>query len=196
MFARLLCCLTLIFTAGAASALSRSNNSGDSAGEGTLQKWITSGRTDQPPAKEDPFTLPELAGLKDWRSYPLTEVMGTTKIEIAADSVQSGKDGIIRYAIAITPRSGVRNVLFEGLDCDSMRYRLYAFGQTDKTWKNLETVVWREGKLHTINHWQGPLLKEFCGFSGANPSETIIKSLRGEPAPKSRDDSRGRSSDK
>lgn len=193
MFARLFC-LILICSANFASAAARSGNDNDSTGEGTLQKWITSGRTDQPPAKEDPFTMPELAGLKDWRSYPLAEIMGNTRIEIAADSVQSGKDGIIRYAIAITPRSGTRNVLFEGLDCDTMRYRSYAFGQPDKTWKKLETVTWRAGKLQTINHWQGPLLKEFCGFSGANPSETIIKSLRGEPFPKSRDDSRGKAS--
>lgn len=190
MFARLFCLILICCTSYASAA--RSGNDKDSTGEGSLQKWLSSDSNASQAVKEDPFTLPELAGLKDWRSYPLPEVMGTTQIEIAADSVQSGKDGIVRYAIAITPSSGTRNVLFEGLDCDSMRYRHYAFGLPDKTWKTIENITWRMGQMKTINAWQGPLLKKFCGFSSANSSEDIVKTLRGEPMPKSRDDLGGK----
>lgn len=190
MFVRPLCCLILFGSATLACATPRDgggdrNNLPD---ETPLSSWFRTDRADLPAPEEKAFVLPDLAKLTDWRIYPAGPEMAGSRVEIATDSVQVSKeDQIVRYAIAVTPKNGVRNVMFEGLDCDSMRYRLYAFGLSDQRWQKLETVTWRVGLLNTRNVWQGELLKDFCGMTGPYSAEVIIKSLKDQPLPKPRD---------
>lgn len=173
-------CLSLLSAAHLASAAKGTDFSGDS----DIKRWAMGDIATLPAPAEDDFTLPELAQLKDWRMYPIDRAMGQTRVEIAADSLSVGKDDeIIRYAIAIIPPSGVRNLLFEGLDCNSSRYRTYAVGQTQPGWKKLDNIVWHVARLNVRNAWQGQLLKDFCGMTGPYKTDILVKAVRNNDAP-------------
>ncbi|SFN49932.1 CNP1-like family protein [Formivibrio citricus] len=176
MLPRRLVCLTLFLATGLACAANKE--------ESDVSSWIKRDKENAPPPPEQEFTLPDLAKLKEWRAYKIGKNMGENRVEIAADSVTVGKDDILRYAVAIVTKSGVRNVFFEGLDCYSGRYRNYAWGTAEQTWKNTEGVRWKVADLGVRNAWQGELIKDFCSFNGGSyPAKTIVDVLRGGELP-------------
>lgn len=169
-------CFALLFVAGLTGAAEKE--------ESDVSSWLKRNKENAPPPTEQEFALPDLAKLKDWRVYKIGRNMGENRVEIAADSVVVGKDDILRYAIAIVPKSGLRNVFFEGLDCYSGRYRTYAWGTPEQTWKKTESARWRAANLGVRNAWQGELIKDFCSFSsGPHPAKTIVDVLRGGELP-------------
>ncbi len=174
-------CLCLILSLAAAMACAE-----QSEDESSIKTWLTTDRDKLPPPAEQEFTLPDLAGLKDWYVYPMDRRMGSARVEIAADSVSIGKeDRILRYAVAIIPKSGLRNVFFEGIDCFTSRYRNYAWAQPDQTWRKADKLVWRVALGGTINAWQGTLINDFCGDAGPYSLKEIQKAVReGELPPK------------
>lgn len=44
------------------------------------------------------------------------------------------KEGVVRYVLVARSSSGVENVTYEGLRCDTAEHRFYAFGRPDGTW--------------------------------------------------------------
>ena len=52
------------------------------------------------------------------------------------------KDGVVRYVLVARSASGVQNVSYEGIRCETAEYRLYAFGRPDGTWSR-SRVEWR-----------------------------------------------------
>lgn len=181
MLLRRICCLTLLFATSLACA--------EKAEDSDIKRWMKTDRENMPPPVEQAFPMPDLARLTDWRVYKVGREMGSTRVEIAADSVSVGKeDRILRYAVAIIPQTGLRNVFFEGLDCYSSRYRNYAWGNPDQTWRKTETAVWRVAQKGVRNAWQGSLLEDFCGDTGPYSLDTIVSSLqKGTLPPKSKD---------
>ncbi len=174
-------CLTLLFVTGLACAAETE--------ESEVTSWLKRDKESAPPPTEQEFALPDFAKLKDWRAYKIGPNMGENRVEIAVDSVAIGKDDILRYAVAIVPKSGVRNVFFEGLDCYSGRYRTYAWGSSERAWRKTEGTRWKVANLNVRNAWQGELLKDFCTFRGGPLSaEAIIKTLRGGVLPHKFDD--------
>lgn len=145
-----------------------------------ISEWLKYDNSKLPAPLENEFTLPDLAKLKQWYIYPMDKRMGPAQVEIAADSVSSGKDKIIRYAIAITPKGGVRNVLFEGLECDTARYRDYAVGTPELTWSKIINSKWKPGLIQLRNVWQGQLLNDFCSFSTVTEesAQSIINDIK------------------
>ena len=76
-------------------------------------------------------------------------------------------------------------MFFEGIDCFSSRYRNYAWGLPDQTWRKADKLVWRVAQGGTINAWQGTLIKDFCGDTGPYSLKEIQKAVReGELPPK------------
>ncbi len=61
---------------------------------------------------------------------------------IDAKSLAIGQDGVVRYALVIVSSSGVRNVSFEGLRCETRERRNYAFGHADGTWAKARSNRW------------------------------------------------------
>ncbi len=44
------------------------------------------------------------------------------------------KEGVVRYVLVARSASGVQNVTYEGLRCETAEHRFYAFGRADSTW--------------------------------------------------------------
>lgn len=181
MFPRRLYCLILMLATSLAFAEKKEDSD--------VQRWMKTDRENMPPPAEQAFPMPDLAKLKDWRVYKVGRDMGSSRVEIAADSVSIGKeDRILRYAIAIIPSTGLRNVFFEGIDCYSSRYRNYAWGNPDQSWRQNESVIWRVANKGMRNAWQGALVDDFCGDTGPYALDTIVSSLqKGTLPPKGKD---------
>lgn len=55
----------------------------------------------------------------------------------------SRRDGVVRYVLVATSASGVKNILYEGLRCDTGEFKTYARYGTDGQWKPVADPQWR-----------------------------------------------------
>ena len=83
-------------------------------------------------------------------SYPKPEnflrvhVSPATAFEFFVDaaSVSVGQDGIVRYALIARSTSGAVNVSYEGIRCQPLERKLYAFGRSESTWSPARIPQW------------------------------------------------------
>jgi hypothetical protein len=74
----------------------------------------------------------------------------------------SVSDGAVRYTIVARSPSGVENIAYEGLRCDTRQYRMYATGRPDGTWV-ARLTPWRDYPRATAVSWQHTLAGQyFC----------------------------------
>lgn len=68
------------------------------------------------------------------------DVTGTVELRYAVDpqSVAIGGDGVVRYVVVATSRSGAVNAIYEGVRCDRAEYRVYA-RSSGQAWRAVET---------------------------------------------------------
>jgi hypothetical protein len=68
------------------------------------------------------------------------EVNGGSELRYGVDphSIAVGKDGVVRYVIVASSRSGAINALYEGVRCDRGEYRVYA-RSSGQGWRPAET---------------------------------------------------------
>jgi len=78
------------------------------------------------PFKEVEVALPALPQEADLIPFEFGPTSTTMKFAVDAKSVLVGADGAVRFTVVITSPSGVRNVSFEALRCDTFERKLYA----------------------------------------------------------------------
>lgn len=66
-------------------------------------------------------------------------------------SISIGPDGVIRYVLVIRSPSGVDNVRFEGMRCETLERRLYATGRDDRTWSKSRNDKWMRITSSTLS---------------------------------------------
>lgn len=67
----------------------------------------------------------------------------TNRFYIDGASLSVAAAGLIRYTIVIKSPSGASTVNFEGMRCPDWLRVLYAFGQSDGTWKRARNSEWK-----------------------------------------------------
>jgi hypothetical protein len=155
-----------------------SATSGSAGGLSKVKEWID-GKLPIP--AEEPFSMPAVAALKDWVPFDFPQHNRSNNYSIALDSITVGKDAIVRYAVAVKPRSGnVTTLVFEGIDCDTNQYRRYASATMGSEWRNLKSVEWKPSSTNGHNAWQGNLANDFCGLYTPYKVEAIKKNF-GKP---------------
>jgi hypothetical protein len=86
---------------------------------------------------------------------------------IDAQSLDIGKDGVVRYSLIAKSASGAINVSFEGIRCSERQIRIYAYGRSDNTWSKPRTSQWRAISSDARNDQHLILYKEFfCPVGG------------------------------
>ncbi|HUR90472.1 MAG TPA: CNP1-like family protein [Ramlibacter sp.] len=63
---------------------------------------------------------------------------GELRYGIDPQSLAVGKDGVVRYVLVASSRSGAVNALYEGVRCDRGEYRVYA-RSSGQGWRAVET---------------------------------------------------------
>lgn len=58
-------------------------------------------------------------------------------------TLRIGNDGIVRYVMVATSRTGVRNVVYEGIRCSSAEFKTYARHSAEGGWRLLDKPEWR-----------------------------------------------------
>ncbi len=58
----------------------------------------------------------------------------TNKYYIDAATLALGDDGVVRYVLVVKTSGGATNVTFEGMRCETLSWKHYASGRSDKTW--------------------------------------------------------------
>lgn len=101
---------------------------------------------------------------------------------VDAKSLSVGQDGVVRYTLIISAPSGVRNVSFEGMRCETREVRLYALGQSDGSWSKSRGERWRRISEAGANRHHATLfLEHFCpdGVIVAQGDEALANLRRG-----------------
>jgi len=92
-------------------------------------------------------------------------VSGATSYVFAIDrqSIAIGSDGVFRFTLVATSSSGVRNVSYEGIRCQTQEKKLYATARSDGTWVRSRTSAWTRIEEVGNNRQEAALMKEyFC----------------------------------
>lgn len=58
-------------------------------------------------------------------------------------TLRIGNDGIVRYVMVATSRTGGRNVLYEGIRCSSGEFKTYARHSAESGWRAVEKPEWQ-----------------------------------------------------
>lgn len=95
-------------------------------------------------------------------------VSATTSLtfSIDAESIELGKDDVMRYIIVITSPSGARQVSYEGIRCEKYEWRLYANLQSDGQWRKNPGSKWQFIMPNSYNRYHSALVKDvFCDIN-------------------------------
>ncbi|XZG70368.1 CNP1-like family protein [Chitinibacteraceae bacterium HSL-7] len=160
--------------ASAATGESGMDPNANGGGDGSFLRNILSDGP-LPPPKEGEFVRPDLATLKVWQPYTVNFASRDNDFFVALDSITVSEDGIVRYAAAIVPKKGdARNVSFEGLDCDSGQYRIYAWGDSEgKNWVESTRGWKRLMNDQSRNAYQRQLYDDMCATKSARSADDI-----------------------
>ncbi|MBS1199050.1 MAG: hypothetical protein H6R18_2835 [Proteobacteria bacterium] len=77
------------------------------------------------------------------------------------DSISIGKDGVVRYTLAIKTSGGASNISFDGMRCETRERRSYAFGRSDGSWSRARSNEWVKIREETINRHHAALFTDF-----------------------------------
>jgi len=99
---------------------------------------------------------------------------------VDAASISVGKDGVVRYTVVIETLGGAKNISYEGMRCETGERRLYAYGHSDRTWSEAQTVAWQEINFAYGHSYQKVLYEDyFCATDRfAKTAAEAIMNLR------------------
>lgn len=99
-------------------------------------------------------------------------------------SVRVDTDGVVRYAVVARSSSGVENISFEGIRCQTREFTIYAFGSPDQTWSQVRNRKWARIEKSRDNDHRYSLLRYYLCTDGSprkNVGEAIQALQRGHP---------------
>ena len=86
--------------------------------------------------------------------------MGDLNFYVDGSTLSVDKNGVVRYVLVAQSAGGSPNVSYEALRCAAAEHRVYATGQSDRTWLPSRTT-WQP--LRAAQRWQVALYREyFC----------------------------------
>jgi hypothetical protein len=124
------------------------------------------------------FEIPSYPEEKNLLRVPLPK-SNNVNIYIDQKSLSYDKDGVTRYTIVIETSTGYRNVFYEGLRCSKTNYKVYAFGNAEKTFVRMKSAKWQDIKIQYANNYRHYLFKHFFCTPYETPRETsdIIRAI-------------------
>ncbi len=85
----------------------------------------------------------------------------TLKVYLDEKSISHAPDGIVRYTLVVETPSGVRNVFFDGLRCDTREYKTYAIGTLEKTFESIKKPKWERVPYYETNAFRFQLMRYY-----------------------------------
>jgi hypothetical protein len=104
----------------------------------------------------------------------------TQKFAVDAQSINVGKDGVVRYILVSVSPEGARNVSYEGIRCATFEKKIYAIGRDDGSWARSRRDQWEGIVRGGANRQHAALaLDYFCSnLTVAGNEKDMIKRLK------------------
>ncbi|MGB5080082.1 MAG: CNP1-like family protein [Burkholderiales bacterium] len=104
----------------------------------------------------------------------------TFRFFVDAASISVSEKGPIRYTMIARSPSGAENLSYEGLRCDTLERKLYAFGRPDGTWSMARSPQWVPISEGQSNRQHAALAADFFCTQGARvrTTEDALRALR------------------
>ncbi|TAM46844.1 MAG: hypothetical protein EPN55_04070 [Gammaproteobacteria bacterium] len=120
---------------------------------------------------------------EDARLIPVRmPVTYTLKIYVDEKSVSRLADGIARFTLVVESSSGVRNVFFEGYNCETREYKTYAAGTPDKTFEPIKKPKWERVQYYDVNAFRFQFLRYYVcdpdSLSSALRPQDFVRRLK------------------
>jgi len=113
-----------------------------------------------------------------------SESLGTRyEYFIDGSSILLGTDEVIRYTVVLQSDTGVRNVYFEGIRCETMEARTYAYATRQSGFKPLASSRWKD--MRAVGPFAYRLLladKFMCGSDGWSIDGKTARAKLARPA--------------
>ncbi len=95
------------------------------------------------PWKEGAYTIPPVPTDADLVTLDIAEPGSAFTVAVDVNHLSVGEDGVVRYSVALTSDSGVRNLFFEGTRCSIRAYITYAYSSDGKAFQEMTRPEWR-----------------------------------------------------
>jgi hypothetical protein len=117
----------------------------------------------QKPWEEIAVQIPAQPKQENLVSFEPLNATASYSFEIDDKSLTLGSDGVIRYIVVATSRSGAKNISYEGIRCSTFEKKLYAFGRQDGSWARSRQDKWERIVRRTgVNYQETLALEYFC----------------------------------
>ena len=163
--------LLLVLLAGTAAAQQRTNDPGEVQGPQVPRNWES--ETDKRTRPESTLALPAWPKNENLLEFHVSN-LSSFRFFIDAPSLSVEPDRVVRYTLVARSASGVSNVSYEGMRCDSGTYKIYAYGQ-DGRW-NARESDWRDIENVTTGRWHNELR---AGYLCVGRTGTIFSAKEG-----------------
>ena len=91
---------------------------------------------------------------------------------------------LVRFTVIARSASGVENVSFEGIHCESREYKVYAYGSTDRTWIRPRNPTWQSISSTSNNDLRNSLYRYYLcpkGLAQRDAKKAVAVLKRGRP---------------
>ncbi len=145
---------------------------------GGPEKPYETGETDIKRWKEESLKLPDFPENAYLQEF---FVSGAARNVFMVDTraLTFGDDHVARFVLVIETPSGVRNVFYEGIRCDTGFYKIYATGGAGGNWQLTHSDDWRDIQYAGVNRYHGALWKEYlCEGGFPLPKDKVISLMK------------------
>ncbi|MFN0314309.1 MAG: CNP1-like family protein [Burkholderiales bacterium] len=117
-------------------------------------------------------------------------VQRSSKYGYRADprSLSAGKDGIVRFVLAIDASGAGQQVSYAGIHCETKRWKTYAIGTSANGWRRLSKPAWEAIEKKSLENYREELYSTyFCsGGAPAGDEKVLLANLSKDPGKRTR----------
>ena len=110
-------------------------------------------------------SAPQLPSLPAERNFVSFYVSAASENQFFIDrsSLQLTPEGVVRYVVIVRAPSGVENISYEGIRCDTKEFRFYASLRADKSWGWSRQADWKKILGYGANRYRAVFVTDhFC----------------------------------
>jgi hypothetical protein len=140
---------------------------------------------DPEPWKEGKAELPPFPEEENLIEFEVNDPSSSFRYFLDKSALSVGQDGVVRYILVITSKTGARNVFFEGMRCDANEYKTYAFGGGKGKLQPLRKPEWKEMRKNDRTAYRDELKRFYLchpEYPVALQPEQIIEVIKYGPS--------------
>ena len=122
-----------------------------------------------PPWQEQAVSLPAYPADADLLPFPVDLPDLSQTFALDAKSLSVGADRVVRYTVAITSTSGARNVIHEGIRCETREFRTYAYGEASHQFRPTQGDKWHSISAQGWGGFRAVLLRDYLCDNHLSP---------------------------